>query len=134
MSSGPKRGTVMAIVPPGRSTRASSPIAERSSGRCSNNSEHITLDHVVVNGSLGELARFDHRDEHRGHPVHLVRAGVERDHTGATTSRFEGVATKATAEVEDLVAVLQTELLVLSGQHQSKIMESGSGRSFKMAS
>ncbi len=42
MNSGPQRGTVTAMVPPGRSTRASSAMADSSSGMCSRTSDAMT--------------------------------------------------------------------------------------------
>ena len=46
IASGPQRGTVTAMVPPGRSTRASSRMAARSSGMCSSTSEAMTRSKV----------------------------------------------------------------------------------------
>ena len=51
-ASGPQRGTVTAMVPPGRSTRASSVIAATSSGMCSSTSDAMTRSKVAsANGS-----------------------------------------------------------------------------------
>jgi hypothetical protein len=55
-ASGPKRGTVTAIVPPGRSTRDNSAMAPLSSGMCSSTSEAITRSNVPSeNGSRRAL-------------------------------------------------------------------------------
>ena len=94
MTSGPQRGTVTAMAPPGRSTRASSRMAAASSGMCSSTSEAITrskvpsakgsAQRVALHGrrrvARGDLPRLDHGGERAAHLGHLLGAGIEGHH------------------------------------------------------
>src|ERR1019366_5716195 len=105
--------------------RTDHPI-ERSAGEWK--MQRVTLHDVGVQGSWRQLAHLDHRGERRGDAFDLVASGVQRHDTRAAPRRLEGVTTEATAEIEHFVAGLETEFVVLSRQHQSKITESGSWR------
>ena len=97
-TSGPKRGTVTAIVPPGRSTRASSAMAL---GVGRNVLEHLGGDDPVeaavgerkVQGValhhpglflLAHLAGIDHGADGVAHLRYLVGSGIEGHDPGAT--------------------------------------------------
>jgi hypothetical protein len=76
----------------------------------------------------------DHRREHRLDPLDLVATGVEGDDVGAPSGRLEGVSAEATSQVEDLVAPREAQLVVVGREHQSKSIDSGSGRPVRIAS
>ena len=148
-SSGPKRGTVTAIVPPGRSTRASSPIACDVVGDVL---EHLGADDAVetrvgerqvqrvalhargVRVVRDQLARVAHRGEHVRDAFDLVAPRVQGHDVRAAPGGLEGVAPESAAEVEHGVAVAKAQPVVVGGQHQSKRMASGSGSCARIVS
>ena len=131
IASGPQRGTVTAMVPPGRSTRASSRMAATSSGMCSRTSEAMTRSKVAsgngrasaspctaVAGMVGrQLPRLHHgaptcrapapplRARHRARP-RPRRAGPPRTRAGRIRNRGR-----------ETVARLHAELVVVHRQH-----------------
>ena len=139
MASGTQRGTVTAMAPPGRRTRASSRMAAVSSGMCSSTSDAITRSKVpsgkgsdsaspctAVAGMVRrDLPRLDHGGEGAAHLCHLLGAGVEGHHRGAAAGGLEGMASEAAAEVEHEVAGTDAESVVVDGQHQAAPRASG---------
>ena len=86
--------------------------------------EHFGANHVVKvvvgegqmqgvalnHGHLGvsrQLPRFDHEREGAEHAFHFVATRVQGDHLGTATSGFVGVAAKAAAHVQNLLAGLE---------------------------
>ncbi len=133
IASGTQRGTVTAMVPPGRSTRASSLMAARSSGMCSRTSDAITRSKVpsgkgsasaspctAVAGWPGASSPCLHHGADRAaHLRHLVGTGVERHHGRTTPRRLEGVAPEAAAEIEQTVARHDAQPVIVDGQHHA---------------
>src|SRR5271166_6570253 len=123
--SGPKRGTLTARVPPRRSTRASSAMAEWSSGRCSSTSAHITLSKAPSgNGSLSAspltatpaplsgtspastialmtamVEAGEVPESGADHALHLDGVGVERHHHSPAAEALEGMSTGTASEI-----------------------------------
>ena len=136
-SSGPKRGTVTAIVPPGRSTRASSPIAARSSGRCSRTSEQMTRSNVASgNGrcspspwtvptrasSRVELARrrpSRRTSSRRPRPRRGPRRGRRRRRRGAPPRRRGGRSRSRGRAARS--PRYEAEPVVVAGEHQANV-------------
>ena len=133
----------MAMVPPGRSTRASSAMACSSSGMCSRISEAMTRSKVPsANGSAQRVAL--HRTDPGGHRVqlagvghgpervpdvaHLVGPEVDGHHLGAQPGRLVGVAAEAAAEVEHPVAGAHAQSGVVDGQHRPASTSSSRAR------
>ena len=69
-------------------------------------------------GGFADLAGLAHRPEEVADAREFVEAVVERDHSGASAQRLERVATGATPHVENQVAGLQIEPVVVDGQHR----------------
>ena len=111
-------GTVTAIVPPGRSTRASSARAAASSGMCSSTSAAMTRSNgpsangrrvaspctVPAQRRSSTSPAVGHRPEGVAHLLQLGAGVVEGDDARAAPGRLEGVAAEAAAEVEQPVA------------------------------
>jgi hypothetical protein len=68
--------------------------------------KRVALDDVGVQGPFGKFTGVDHGGERARHALDFVASSVERDNRRATARRLEGVSTKATAQIEDLVAGL----------------------------
>ena len=119
-ASGPQRGTVTAIVPPGRSTRDSSLMAATSSGMCSSTSEAITRSKVPSGNGSASASPCTAVPGGRpaSSPASTMAPKVPR--TWATSSgpassattaapaagRLEGVTAEPAAEVEEAIARL----------------------------
>jgi hypothetical protein len=122
-------GTVAAKVPPGFSTRTSSPMAATSSWMCSSTSLVMTRSNepwrraggwrrpaARRRNALRDLAGFDHRAERAAGGDHLVGHVVERHDVGAAARDLERVATEAGARVEHEVAGLQAQPVESDGE------------------
>ena len=130
--SGSHAGTVTASVPPGRSTRASSARAARSSAMCSSTSAAMTRSKApAANGRRrADACTTPRRRARRGPrrpppwrpawPGRRRRSGrveVAGHGGGAPAEGLEGVAAGAGADVEQPVARLQAQPVVVDGQH-----------------
>ena len=63
-------------------------------------------------------ARYDRLGLERGDTIlDLVATGDQGDDVGSAARRFEGVTPEAAPEIEDLVAALESELVVARGEH-----------------
>ena len=147
MASGTQRGTVTAMAPPGRSTRASSRMAAVSSGMCSSTSEAITRSKVasakgrasaspwtaVAGMAGGQLARLHHGAEGGPHLGHLVGTGVERHDRSAAAGRLERVPPETAPEVEHQVTGADAQPVVVDGQHRGRTSRRRRGRRGRVA-
>ncbi len=130
-TSGSQAGTVMAMVPPGLSTRASSAAARSSSGMCSMTSAAMIRSKVASgNGSCWPSATAAAARPPAGaSPTASMAAHIVRHSTmsarlkSAATTRtpasegLVGVATVARAEVEQELAGAHAETVVVDGEH-----------------
>ena len=134
--SGSQRGTVTAIVPPGRSTRTSSAIAWMSAGMCSRTSAATTRSNSPsANGSDSASPSLTSASAPSGTspasriapnrsrtPRELVGVLVEGDDVGAAAVHLERVPAGAAAHVEHPVARAQPEPVEVNGQHRCSLL------------
>ncbi len=130
--SGSHAGTVTAIVPPGRSTRASSAIAPPSSGMCSITSEAMTRSKAPLSNGRCTASPLTApvQPSSATSPASAIAPNVARTSlssaslmsqatTRATsTGRFERMPAEAAPEIEQAISRAHTELGVVDGEHQ----------------
>ena len=78
----------------------------------------IAVDAVAARASRPAARRHASRRTCAADVLELRRRVVERDHLRASPERLEGVPARAAPEVEDALARLQAEQVVVDGQHR----------------
>ena len=96
--------------------------------------KRITLDGADPNTSGVDLTGLLHRTEGGSNVGHLICPCVEGDDRCSSAGELIGMATKATAEIEDLVAGLDAKRVVVGSEHQSNSTAEGRGSPERTAS
>ena len=96
--------------------------------------QRVALDRRRKGRIAREFTGDDHRAKHGRDPVNLIAPGVEGHDHCAATGRLKGVTSESATEVQYLVAIFETQLVVVGGEHYSKVIDSGNDWPRRMAS